>query len=847
MKTRIKPYIFLTILSLLVIWFFVTRFAPFATNGDWSTQHCVIPEQFRQQFYETGKLFPEFTANLGGGQNIYNFSYYGLFSPVILPSYLLPFIKMSDYLMVACAACLVASVLLMYYWLGAQGFSRQIRMAVAILFLLAAPMIYHSHRQIMFVNYMPFLCMALIGVDRYWKKGKPALYVAGVFLMIMTSFYFSIAGLFALCLYGFGKCQKEKDKSRVFGFILPTIAAVCMAGVLLIPTAYALFARSGGSHKAPTSSLFLPDLSIDRFAYSGYGIGLTVAILAVLAICLICKKLEVRFLSAGCIAVILIPFFSWILNGGLYARGKSLIPFLPVLCYLIAVCLAGIQQKTITARMCLAGYVAAAAFSIISFYTCGDADMTWQYKAVFAELILLPVVFLLYRKAKWCTLLVAPSVFFLVLSGSYLNQDHILDADFYQDITDNSWHDEISETLDKETGLFRLEQSGSYDENKANINRTWDTHQWSVSSYSSAYQQNYKDFRDTVFQTEQPSRNCLMQTVSQNPLFQKFMGIKYLVTKNSGEPADGVFSVHRQEHAAPVIYATDQVISEDTYRKLEFPYNQTTLAQYAVAKDGRRAEKTKITASVPDIQETAIQIPESASVCKTDKGYTVQTNKTEKTSLFVTGRDTNAQKEQLFFLQFDVQNHRQNKDVIVEIAGVRNNLSAKNHIYYNGNTTFTYVVKLEKHQKDIDILFHSGKYSLSNIRGFLGDAAILENDSLYQSEFKPDWTATKGNHICGDLTVGREGYLVTSIPFDPGFDVWIDGRRTETETVNTAFLGTKISKGNHKIEIVYHAPGVNFGKALSGIGVLLWLLAEAWARKKPKEKCTLVQPDAVRL
>ena len=121
MKTRIKPYIFLTILSLLVIWFFVTRFAPFATNGDWSTQHCVIPEQFRQQFYETGKLFPEFTANLGGGQNIYNFSYYGLFSPVILPSYLLPFIKMSDYLMVACAACLVASVLLMYYWLGEIG------------------------------------------------------------------------------------------------------------------------------------------------------------------------------------------------------------------------------------------------------------------------------------------------------------------------------------------------------------------------------------------------------------------------------------------------------------------------------------------------------------------------------------------------------------------------------------------------------------------------------------------------------------------------------------------------------------------------------------------------------
>ena len=63
-------------------------------------------------------------------------------------------------------------------------------------------MIFQSYNQIMFVNYMPFLCMALWGVDSFLEKGKPLLYLSGVFLMIMTSFYFSIGGILVLILYG---------------------------------------------------------------------------------------------------------------------------------------------------------------------------------------------------------------------------------------------------------------------------------------------------------------------------------------------------------------------------------------------------------------------------------------------------------------------------------------------------------------------------------------------------------------------------------------------------------------------------------------------------------------------
>ncbi len=183
-------------------------------------------------------------------------------------------------------------------------------------------------------------------------------------------------------------------------------------------------------------------------------------------------------------------------------------------------------------------------------------------------------------------------------------------------------------------------------------------------------------------------------------------------------------------------------------------------------------------------------------------------------------------------MQFDVKNRRKNQDVIIELAGIRNNLSAKSHVYYNGNRTFTYVMKLKKGQNEAELLFGEGTYSISNIRSFLGDAAVLSEDSLYQSAFCPDWKMTEGSRICGDMDVVRTGYLVTSIPYDPGFEIWIDGIRTEKEIVNTAFLGAKISKGAHRIEIVYHAPGAFLGKAVSGMALVCLAAAGALERKK---------------
>ena len=143
----------------------------YGSKVDWESQHWAFPDYFRKRFYETGQLLPSFAPQLGGGQNIFYLSYYGLFSPLLLPSLLLPFVDMMTYVMVVSVLGVAASVLLLYRWLRGR-YAAEISFCASFLFLCAAPLLFHSHRHVMFVSYMPFLLLAILATDRYFKEKK---------------------------------------------------------------------------------------------------------------------------------------------------------------------------------------------------------------------------------------------------------------------------------------------------------------------------------------------------------------------------------------------------------------------------------------------------------------------------------------------------------------------------------------------------------------------------------------------------------------------------------------------------------------------------------------------------
>lgn len=834
---RYIPYLLLTGLTLFFCRMFVGRYGIFGAKVDWLSQHSVLPDYFRQQFYATGKLFPEFAANLGGGQNIYHFAYYGLYSPLILPSYLLPFVKMSDYIMAVSITGLTASVLLFYYWLKSRKTDTGTAFILSLMFLLAGPMIGQYSGQIMFVDYMPFLCLALIGVDRYFEQEKSGLFTVSVFLMIMTSFYFSIGGMLSLVLYGLHRYFEQREGNRVavrsflrdgLCFVRSMILAVLMSGFFLVPTALALTGGRSKEQNTSFASFFIPQITVERFAYSIYGIGLTTLVITVLLTGLLYRKVYEKVLTYGCVIVLVIPVFAYLLNGGLYIRDKVFIPFLPLLCYLIGIYLEKCRKKELSFIAGIVPYIITTIFVYIArnqFVSKGIGKSIW--KVLLAESILFLICYVLYcalkryhKETKEILMLALPSVICLAVTMNTFYQmkpDRYVSRKLYRDVTGEQNRQAVKEAL-KDDGYYRTEQKGSDDENAADLNRIWDVEQNITSIYSSAYNPDYHTFRQKTFGLEEPFRNGMMQSVSKNPVFQRMMGVRYIVS-DSDVPGYtlvkkcGTTGIYQNKDAAPVMYATDRVMTEEEYKKLAFPYNQTAFLEYAVVGEHTESSDQNIMTAYEPV---SLKMANNRT-----------TGGAEQKTIQQEGQ------KQILFLRFRVDNAHPNKDVAVWINGIRNKLSAKDHVYYNENKTFTYAVPLKDGEDNISVTFGKGKYRLRHVQAYLGSLPE-RSELLYQSEIQVDKKQTEDNVIQGTIHVKKDGWFITSIPYDKHFKIYIDGKETEIQKVNTAFLGCKIESGNHEVKIIYHAPGTTTGKVLSLIGIAGFVLVLVQEKRKQK-------------
>ena len=837
---RYIPYLLLTGLTLFFCRMFVGRYGIFGAKVDWLSQHSVLPDYFRQQFYATGKLFPEFAANLGGGQNIYHFAYYGLYSPLILPSYLLPFVKMSDYIMAVSITGLTASVVLFYYWLKSRKTDTGTAFILSLMFLLAGPMIGQYSGQIMFVDYMPFLCLALIGVDRYFEQEKGALFTVSVFLMIMTSFYFSIGGMLSLVLYGLHRYFEQREGNRVtvrsflrdgLCFVRSMILAVLMSGFFLLPTALALTGGRSKEQNTSFASFFIPQITVERFAYSIYGIGLTTLVITVLLTGLLYRKVYEKVLTYGCVIVLVIPVFAYLLNGGLYIRDKVFIPFLPLFCYLISIYLEKFRKRELSFIAGMIPYIITTIFVYMArnqFVSKGIGESIW--KALLAESILFLICYVLYcamkrhyKEMKEILMLALPSVICLAVTMNTFYQmkpDRYVSRKLYRDVTGEQNRQAIKEALKDDDRYYRTEQMGSDDENAADLNRIWDVDQNITSIYSSAYNPDYQTFRQKTFGLEEPFRNGMMQSVSKNPVFQRMMGVRYIVS-DSDVPGYtlvkkcGTTGIYQNKDAAPVMYATDRVMTEEEYKKLTFPYNQTAFLEYAVVGEHTESSDQNIMTAYEPV---SLKMANN----RTTGGAEQKTMQQEG-------------QKQILFLRFRVDNAHPNKDVAVWINGIRNKLSAKDHVYYNENKIFTYAVPLKDGEDNISVTFGKGKYRLRHVQAYLGSLPE-RSELLYQSEIQVDKKQTEDNVIQGTIRVKKDGWFITSIPYDKHFKSYIDGKETEIQKVNTAFLGCKIESGNHELKIIYHAPGTTTGKILSLIGIAGFLLV--LVREKRKQKNT---------
>ncbi len=85
--------------------------------------------------------------------------------------------------------------------------------------------------------------------------------------------------------------------------------------------------------------------------------------------------------------------------------------------------------------------------------------------------------------------------------------------------------------------------------------------------------------------------------------------------------------------------------------------------------------------------------------------------------------------------------------------------------------------------------------------------------------------------IQGEISCERDGVLLTTLPYDEGWEIYIDGKAADTVKAAGYLTACEITQGTHSVEMRYTVPGIGIGAVISGIslialGMLIWFERE---------------------
>lgn len=816
MKKKNYLNYFIITCSVLLVYIVVTHGVfEFGSDTDWINQHTVIPEYFRQLFYSTGNLIPNFALNYGGGQNIFNLSYYGLFSPLILPSYLLPFVSMKAYMTIVDFIVVVISGILFYRWLLNNKYNDTLSLVTSLVFVLSETLIFQMHRHIMFVNYMPFLIMGLMGVDRLFNDNKKGLLIIGIFLMIMTSYYYSVCGILVIgvyYLYKYFSNNKEKNIKLFFKdlvkFILYIIIPILMAGILFLPTAYTLLSGRGSSESSiKLITLFIPRLKFHKIFCGTYTIGLSMLGFISLLYLFYTKKKNNIILGSILSIILFIPLFMFILNGGLYLREKCFIPFAPLFGMLIAYFINDVTKNKVDIKK----------FCIYISIVCVILYYFNQKQSCYLYLIGIIGVLLLYNKYKKKEIIYIPMVLCSLGICIATNMDEeYVSKDMYNEIFDNDISKSINNILDNDKEYYR---SNNLSTPTKNINMIYGDRYYTTNMYSSTYNYEFLEFVRNTFKNNRLEYNYFMIPSSNNILFNTYTGVKYLYSDY--EPGLGYESIgnnmYVNKSVFPILYARNNVLSYDEFNNYDYPYTLELLMNNVLVKGKSNNSNINTLTKKIDLDYDIIS-SDGISYEVGDNGYVLKVK--DKGNIKVKLKEKLENKILFINLYGLKENSCKYDNITVKINNNKNLLTCKGWPYSNKNNTFRFTIN-DKVIEELNIELIEGTYYITDIDSYVLDYDWVDNIKDSFDIF--NITTFKDNVIEGNIDVTKEdAYFVTSIPYDNGFTIKMDGKVIDYEEVNKGFVGFPIDKGKHEISIVYRAPWLKEGIIVSGLGFMLF-------------------------
>ena len=123
------------------------------------------------------------------------------------------------------------------------------------------------------------------------------------------------------------------------------------------------------------------------------------------------------------------------------------------------------------------------------------------------------------------------------------------------------------------------------------------------------------------------------------------------------------------------------------------------------------------------------------------------------------------------------------------------------------------------------------------------DEAVWQDAYKMLSASMLDVTDYGDSCLKGTINVQEDGVFVTSVPYEAGWKLKVDGHTREiNELIGGAWISTSLSAGEHQIELSFRPPGLIAGLLITLASIGLLIAAEWWRRRRMLRKLQSVLP-----
>ncbi|WP_029323810.1 YfhO family protein [Butyrivibrio sp. AE3004] len=740
----------------------------------------------------------------------------------------------------------------------------------------------------------PMICLPLLiyGAQRYIHEKKAAVFILATALSAVSNFYFFYMLVLMIMVYTIiyiftAGCFESIGKAFrcIAEFLFLGVVGTSLAMPILLPVIIAFLSnpRAGiGSHAIPViySAEYYKELLVSLLSYKyfpRYDTVISLTFIALPAVCLLFvkadedKKKEVirlRILTALMTVMLLIPAAGYAMTGFSYTINRWSFAYCLLLSYLItAFCEKAEDMK---AKDMIVIAAASLIYVAVMFFLGEKSDNVYP-QMILLVLLIIPVVIKKIpgnvRKGM---------LFVLILLGILQNgyaanapEAGNLPSGYVDKMTPDEYDNLVMSTELKALSETVTEGQDNY-YSYSGRNLTWNASlPYSVPStqfYWSLANGAVSDFMESLAVNEMSNFSFFGLDDRAIPL--NIAGVKYYSLRYNNEQEQAYvpigyapfsewynFGIFANNNSAALGYTRKQVISRKDYDALSPVRRQQAMLFGAV----REKENSKSTAELSELDTLddsyfkEVSVPYEISEkhgLKVKDGLFVVKKENATCTLSFEGIPKSETYLYIENLRCEIPYDSTNISVSTDTPG--NRQITKTIAYKTPYSQFysgwhNYLVNLcysDEARSAITITFpEKGRYSFDSIsvicqsmQDYVGMSENLCAETMKDNNLHRNPMSLMTNEITGTITANEDSYFVINIPYDKGWDIYVDGEKRIPEKANIMFLGTPITEGTHSIALKYHTPGATFGVLMAIAGVAIFIILIITEKKSREDK-----------